>query len=71
MPDYVFISYARDDNDFVLKLTSDLAQRGVSVWLDTGSIRAGEAWRGSIVEAIENCTAFLIVLSPKSVASSM
>jgi formylglycine-generating enzyme required for sulfatase activity len=70
MPDYVFISYARDDNDFVLKLTSDLAQRGVSVWLDTGSIRAGEAWRGSIVEAIENCTAFLIVLSPKSVASS-
>jgi len=69
MPDHVFISYSRDDEEFVLKLRADLEELGVPIWLDTGGIRAGETWRGSIVEAIENCAAFLIVLTPKSVAS--
>ena len=34
MGDYVFISYAREDHDFVLKLATELKDRGISVWLN-------------------------------------
>jgi len=50
MPDHVFISYSREDEEFVLKLKDELEERGFPIWLDTGGIRAGEAWRASIVE---------------------
>jgi hypothetical protein len=31
---HVFICYARDDLEFVLKLAANLKARGVTVWLD-------------------------------------
>jgi EAL domain-containing protein (putative c-di-GMP-specific phosphodiesterase class I) len=34
MGDHVFICYAREDQDFVLKLAANLKERGVRVWLD-------------------------------------
>ena len=65
----IFFSYSRSDSEFVGQMADELQARGVDVWVDTGEILAGEAWRHSIVEAIRNCKVFIIVLSPNSVAS--
>ena len=65
----IFISYSRRDNDFVDRLVTELEARGVDVWVDTGEILAGEAWRRTIVEAIRSCQVFVILISPKSVQS--
>ena len=65
----IFFSYSRRDSEFVGQMADELQARGVDVWVDTGEILAGEAWRHSIVEAIRNCKVFIIVLSPSSVAS--
>jgi tetratricopeptide (TPR) repeat protein len=65
----VFISYSRKDSSFVDQLIRDLENAGIEVWIDREDIRGGDRWRPAIVESIRNCQAFLLVLSPNSVAS--
>lgn len=67
--DEIFISYSRADSQFVDKLGRDLEQKGVRVWVDREDIEGGTAWRAAISEAIRQCRAFLIVLSPHSTQS--
>jgi hypothetical protein len=62
MGDYVFISYAREDHDFVLKLATELKDQGISVWLDQWDIPAGADWDQSIDSALHDCSQFLIIL---------
>ena len=45
MAQEVFISYSHRDDEFVLRLASDLEDRGASVWIDRGNIQGGEQWR--------------------------
>lgn len=66
---HIFISYSRDDSDFVNGLIADIEKRGVEVWIDRQDISGGEAWRAAIAEAIRSCDAFVIVLSPNSTVS--
>jgi len=65
----VFFSYAKKDKDFALKLASDLRNAGVDLWIDQLDIRPGDHWDSAIEAALRQCLAFLIVLSPRSVAS--
>ena len=65
----VFFSYAREDGDFARRLASDLRSAGANLWIDQLDIRPGEHWDGAIEAALNECPAFLIVLSPRSVAS--
>jgi hypothetical protein len=65
----LFISYSRKDADRVDPLIVRLQSAGYDVWLDTFELRGGEQWRRSIVEAVDNCDHFLIVLSSNSVIS--
>jgi len=69
MPDHVFICYARDDQEFVLKLAANLKDRGVPVWLDQWDIPVGANWNRAIDRAIQECAQFLIVLSDVAVGS--
>lgn len=69
MADHTFICYAREDTDFVLALARKIRTRGVRMWLDQWDIRGGMKWNDAIDDAIEDCAAFLIVLSAASVAS--
>jgi formylglycine-generating enzyme required for sulfatase activity len=69
MGDHVFICYAREDQDFVLKLAANLKERGVPVWLDKWDIPASADWDVTIDNALHDCAQFLIVLSPAAVAS--
>jgi hypothetical protein len=67
MPD-PFISYSRDDADFVRRLASGLQARGKDVWIDVDGIRDAEVFSEAL-RAIEGADAFLFVISPDSVAS--
>ena len=65
----IFISYSRRDSDFVDRLIHDLAAGGLNVWMDRTGIEGGEKWRAAIAQAVRECEAFILVLSPQSAAS--
>ena len=64
-----FISYAREDQAFVLELATRLKQREAPVWLDQWDILPGADWDQSIEAALHQCDRFIIVLSPAAVSS--
>lgn len=66
----LFISYSHNDSELVSRLLKDLTATGLSIWLDTRSIRAGQRWNRAIQQAIMDSTIFLLVLTPASVQSS-
>ncbi len=65
----LFISYSRKDADRVDPLIVRLQSAGYEVWLDTLNLRGGEQWKRNIVEAVESCDHFLMVLSPSAATS--
>src|SRR5689334_813417 len=69
MPEQLFISYARKDREQVMPWVHRLQAVGVSVWVDESGIDAALRWSQEIVEAIEGCQAFVLMMSPASVVS--
>jgi hypothetical protein len=66
----IFISYSRQDKDFVDRLTSDLKQAGFNLWRDTESLEAGTvSWERAIRQAIKDSAAVILVASPTALAS--
>lgn len=65
----VFTSYSRRDTETVDTIVAKLAEAGLSVWIDRSDIEAGNMWRVQIVQAIDTCPAFVLMLSPSSAAS--
>ncbi|MGH9307842.1 MAG: TIR domain-containing protein [Vicinamibacterales bacterium] len=65
----IFISYSRSDHPFVDDLIQELEENGFGVWVDRQDIRGGTQWRAAITQAIRDCEAFLVVLSPNSTGS--
>jgi 3',5'-cyclic AMP phosphodiesterase CpdA len=65
----VFVSYAREDRDFVDCLAAGLRRRRVKVWFDE-RLKGGQAWLRQLATAIENTDAFVLVMSPPSISSS-
>jgi hypothetical protein len=52
-------------DSIVARLNAD----GFNVWLDRKDIKGGDLWREEIVEAVDVAYAFVLMLSPSSVAS--
>ena len=69
----VFISYAREDKEFVDGLlTPALVAHGKDVWLDVEDIRGGASdWRASVWAGIESAKVVAFVLTPDSLASKV
>jgi predicted ATPase len=65
----VFVSYSRQDSEKASSLIRHLRTAGAAVWVDQDGISAGSAWAGEIIQAIEQCRVFLLLLSPASAAS--
>jgi hypothetical protein len=65
-----FLSYCRDDSDFVLQLAGDLKAAGASVWLDQLDIVPGQPWDRAVEDALRNCPRMLVILSPAAVDST-
>jgi hypothetical protein len=59
---HVFISYSRRNNTFADQLETELEAAGIDAWTDN-DLEAGEPWRESIDNAIQQCFAVLAVMS--------
>ncbi len=68
MPD-IFISYSRKDSPQALELAERLRLSGMDIWIDQHGIEAATQWSKEIVEAIEGCRVFLLLLSEHSIVS--
>ncbi|HEX7189985.1 MAG TPA: toll/interleukin-1 receptor domain-containing protein [Thermoanaerobaculia bacterium] len=64
-----FLSYARTDSEFALRLANDLRAGGVDLWIDQRDIQPSQQWDRAIEAALRDCDAVVVVLSPRSVAS--
>jgi len=68
--DHLFISYARNDAEFVNRLTKRLKSLKLATWRDIDALRAGEHWQASIDKALSSAAALVVVLSPRAVKSA-
>jgi hypothetical protein len=69
MAKVIFISYSRRDQEFVTRLATDLNAQVAGVWFDQSTIQAGQKWHDEIMEGIQECKAFILVLSPDAMES--
>ena len=63
---YVFISYSTKDNEFVEKTVKLIRSMNVSFWKAPENIPSGSSYAQEIVNAIRNCSLFLVLLSDNS-----
>ena len=66
---HVFVSYSRRDKEVVDRIVAAMEQTGMKIWIDREDIKAGNSWRVQIVEAIDTCDAFVLMLSSNSAIS--
>jgi ferric-dicitrate binding protein FerR (iron transport regulator) len=66
---YTFISYSRADKEFAIKLARELRSSGYPIWLDQFDIPAGSRWDDEVERALRECSIFMIILTPASIAS--
>lgn len=66
---YVFISYSRQDRQFVDRLSSALNRNGIRTWVDTQNIEAGLNWQDEIEKALFKSDALIHVSSKHSAES--
>ena len=65
MANHVFISYSRQDQDYVRQLEDELRRRGFDPWVDA-RIDFGDRWWRTIVRQIRSCAAFVVVMTPEA-----
>lgn len=65
----IYLSYLRNDFDFVRKLSFDLEKLGLSYWLDIEHVQAVEDPRPLIRAALEDCQMLFLVCSKASLES--
>ena len=64
-----FISYSSKDKNVADNLCAKLEARGIRVWYAPRDVGAGD-YASSIVNAISNCTKFIVILSKNSLQSN-
>lgn len=63
----VFISYSRQDADFMRRLRADFQAAGIDTWVDETGLSPGTpAWTKAIEEAIEGSDGVVVLLSPEA-----
>jgi ligand-binding sensor domain-containing protein len=66
----IFISYSHSDKEFVNRLTIDLKNAGMDVWIDEKEIKVGESISQKVEEGISNCDFFCLIISKHSFKSN-
>ncbi len=66
----VYLSYESGDKEFAAALSSELEQRGVSVWLDKQNLLPGDNWSLEIGKALAKSQAMVVLISPEAMRSS-
>lgn len=62
---HIFISYSRKDQKYARDLAENLRVNGFDVWIDD-RIDYGDRWWRTIVDAIKDSGAFVVVMSPEA-----
>jgi hypothetical protein len=65
---YLFICYSHKDSALVYSIISKFNDQGYHVWYDEG-IEPGIEWPEEIANALNNCSLFVVFISPNSVLS--
>jgi hypothetical protein len=70
---HVFVSYRSLERSFAIKLAGALIADGVAAWADRlpDGIKPADEWPETLERAIDNCRAFLAVVSPEYVKSKV
>lgn len=66
--DFVFISYAKDDDKVIYPIIVKLYEQGLRIWYDEG-IKTGRDWRKVLYNKIKECSTFIAFLTKNSVNS--
>lgn len=63
--DDIFISYSSANREFALSIAERLEQF-YGIWIDREGIEGGMQWEQAIVQALTDCTVFIVIISPQS-----
>jgi hypothetical protein len=66
---YAFLSYSRKDQGIVHQFAAYLAQEEIPPWVDN-QLEYGQSWEEVIMQRIQDCTVFLIAMSPSAKESA-
>jgi hypothetical protein len=66
--DHIFISYSHKDTDYAHALAESLQGMGFEVWIDE-RLDYGSQWPHEIQKQLDSCSAFILIMSPRSYAS--
>jgi TIR domain len=66
---HIFISYSKEDIDFVRYLRALLENEGFAVWMDETQLTPSARWWKDIEKNIDSCSAFVVVMSPEAYES--
>ncbi len=66
LPPKVFLSYASEDRPRANSIAQALISQGIDTWWDQWEIRAGDSLRQKIDAGLDDCTHFLVLLTPNS-----
>src|SRR5215207_3804967 len=65
----IFISYAREDQDFVRRLQDALEEHNRNTWIDWKDIPLTAKWKEEVFSAIDQADSFAAVISPDFIVS--
>ena len=65
----VFLSHSSFDKSWVIELKASLERYEISSWLDKDEIRPGEIFAEALEDALDKCSAIVLVVSEKSISS--
>ncbi len=66
----IFLSYSSEDRTVADAVCAGLETQGIRCWLAPRDVEPGQDWAATIVDAIEHCRIFVIILSSGSNKSS-
>ena len=66
----IFLSYSSEDKTVADAVCAGLEAQGIRCWIAPRDVAPGQDWAGTIVDAIEGCRVFVIILSSGSNRSS-
>lgn len=66
----IFVNYAREDERVANTVANSIKRVGYATWLDKESLFAGQTWKLSINEAIDQSDLFVALLSRNSVSKT-
>ena len=69
MHDQIFLSYSRTDRAASVLLRSALEQAGLTVFRDADRIHASDRWITELERALDNCSAFVVLIGREGVHS--